>query len=50
MFRRTRPALQNENTALIKSASGGHIDVVKLLLDKTADVNEANKVPSTLPT
>ena len=35
---------QGGHFALIVAAGGGHIEVVKLLLDKGADVNQATKV------
>ena len=31
-------------TALLYAASGGHVSIVALLLDKGADIDKANKV------
>ena len=36
--------LQSGQTALMKVSSGGHVDCVKLLLEKGADVNHKDKV------
>ena len=36
--------LQKGYTGLIVAAAGGHVEACKLLLDKGADVNAANKV------
>ena len=36
--------IQNGGTGFIESAQNGHLEVVKLLLDKGADVNQANEV------
>jgi ankyrin repeat protein len=35
---------QNNQTALLMAAGGGHASVVKLLLDAKADVNHFDKV------
>ena len=36
--------LQNGKSPLMEASSGGHFEIVKLLLDKGADVNVLNKV------
>ncbi len=36
---------QEGNTALIISASSGRLDMVRLLLDRKADIQAASKVP-----
>lgn len=36
--------LQDESTALHLACQGGHVDVVKLLLDSHADIDAADKV------
>ena len=37
-------ASQNEATALVRAASGGHVDTVELLLDRGADLEAKDKV------
>ena len=37
-------SLQSGQTALMKASSEGHVDCVKLLLEKDADVNHKDKV------
>ena len=36
--------LQRGQTALMKASSGGHVECVKLLLEKDADVNHKDDV------
>ena len=36
--------LQSEQTALMEASSGGHVECVKLLLEKGADVNHKDWV------
>ena len=36
--------LQNEQTAMMKASHGGHVECVKLLLEKDADVNHEDWV------
>ena len=36
--------LQNGESPLILASYGGHLEIVKLLLDKGAEVNHQNKV------
>ena len=36
--------LQSEQTALMKASFGGHVECVKLLLEKGADVNHKDEV------
>ncbi len=40
---------QNEETSLIKAAAMGHVDVVKFLLDKGANINATEKVAALPP-
>ena len=37
-------SLQDGETALIKASEGGHMECVKLLVDKGVDVNMQDKV------
>ena len=36
--------LQSGQTALMKASSGGHVECVKLLLEKGVDVNHTDRV------
>ena len=36
--------LQDEKSPLMMALSGGHVEIVKLLLDKGAEVNHLRKV------
>ena len=36
--------LQDHNTPLHRAAAGGHTDIVKILIEKGADVNAKDKV------
>ena len=38
--------LQNGETALMKAATGGHREIIALLLEFKAEVNDAEKVQS----
>ena len=44
MRARAGVCFQDGRTAIIQAAQDGHLEVVKLLLDKGADVNKADEV------